>query len=449
MDGFMVGVIDRFIVEFLQPDVSLKHASRDVGILPYADRSVAKRPLAKVHRLLPSLCLILCCPGLAATNFSGFGTLGFGKVNTNVATILEYDDHWTARSDSVLGVQIDHQLMENVSITTQIIAQDTNYNDATDFETGFEWLFLSYNYTGTTQIRLGRLRNPMLIFSNVLAVGYAQTWVRPPLNIYIPHFTAITNFDGIDMTFSRSLFGQEADLSLYAGVMDDNFTNLTVKADSMLGARVDFLFDHYSVRYGLGFARVSNTINAMELLRPAFQNLSNLSPIFGEIAAALRIEAEWFHQHTLGVQTEWDNWALILELSSFSVISSEVTSRTSGAYLSLGYQFDSFMPYGLIGYSDNLYRGELFDLLAQSYAVLPQGVSAGLDQLRGTAGLIFDETKNTGFSWTFGCRYDFHPQAALKFEFQYFENQSHATPMSLPASGDSILLSTIVVDFVF
>lgn len=411
--------------------------------------AVVNRFFSSFRFLLTLLCLLAFSGASLAFDVSGFGTLGMGRVSKSDATILDYDNEWSARSDTVLGLQIGRELADNLSLTTQIITEDTNHNNATDFDTKFEWFFLSYSYGGDTRVRIGRLRNPMLMFSDVLAVGYAQPWVRPPINIYIPELTTITNFDGVDIGFSKIVLDRELDFSAYLGVMDDKLTNLSVKADPILGTKIEWLLGDYRIRYSLGFARVTNSVAALEALAPNFNNLVPIAPLFSDLINAHRVEEEWFQQHGIGIQADLQDWTLIFEANTFRSLNSDVKSRTSGAYFSVARQFGLWMPYGVVGYTDNLYNQDLFDLLDQTYSVIPAGFNPSLDQLRGFAALVYNETKNSGFSWTMGCRYDFHPQAALKFEMQYFENQSHAVPASLPASTDSIVLSTILVDFVF
>lgn len=398
-------------------------------------------------------CLLLYSNTSTALEFSGFGTLGMGRVTTSEASVLDYDDQWSARSDTVLGVQLSQGLTEKIALTTQVIAQDNDHNNTTDFDVEFEWFFFSYAFDNGAQFRIGRLRTPTFLYSDVLAVGYAQTWVRPPLNIYISNLTATTNFDGIDLNFSAEIFEHEFDVTAYAGVMDDSISGLQVEADPIMGLRMAFLFDVFRVQYNIGFAKNSISDVNLDQLATQFELAGQMNPIFSELAAAHSIDDEAYQIHGLGLQADIEDWTFILEATTSRSNGSNVESRSSGIYFSVARQFEQWMPYGVFGYTDNLYNGKLSDLLEQSYASLPAGVPAGLDSgldiLRGFASLTYNEAENTSYSWTLGCRYDFHPQAALKMEFQYFENPSLATPKALPASTDSIVLSTVVLDFVF
>lgn len=402
---------------------------------------------------LPLACLLLYSNTSMALEFSGFGTLGIGRVTTSEASVLDYDDQWSARSDTALGVQLSHGLTEKISVTTQVIAQDNNHNNTTDFEVEFEWFFFSYAFDNGAQFRIGRLRTPTFLYSDVLAVGYAQPWVRPPLNIYISNLTATTNFDGIDLSFSTEMFEHEFDITAYAGVMDDSISGLQVEADPIMGVRMAFLFDVFRLQYNIGFAKNSISDVGFNQLATQFELAGQMNPIFSELAGAHSIDDEAYQIHGLGLQADVEDWTFILEATTLRSNGSNVESRTSGVYFSVARQFEQWMPYSVFGYTDNLYNGKLFDLLEQSYAPFPAGIPAGfdsdLDILRGFASLTYNETRNTSYSWTLGCRYDFHPQAALKMEFQYFENPSLATPKALPTNTDSIVLSTVVLDFVF
>src|SRR5690606_32482283 len=49
---------------------------------------------------------------------------------------------------------------------------------------GVEWLFAQYSPTTNVDLRLGRVVLPAFMISDSRNVGYAQPWLRAPLEVY-------------------------------------------------------------------------------------------------------------------------------------------------------------------------------------------------------------------------------------------------------------------------
>ena len=72
--------------------------------------------------------------------------------------------------------------MKNLTGTAQIVTRRlSDYNSTRPY---FEWANIKYQATRDLSVRAGRVVAPMFMISDSRMVGYAQTMVRPPEEVY-------------------------------------------------------------------------------------------------------------------------------------------------------------------------------------------------------------------------------------------------------------------------
>ena len=152
------------------------------------------------HRLLPLL-LALAAGGASAADgmfsLSGFGTLGLVRTSTDDAQFALFgqtrgaDKDASAEVDSKLGVQVGAKFSDVFSGTLQVL---TKSNGKGNFTPGVEWAFLKAQVTPGLALRAGRMGAPFFAVSDFRDVGYANTALRPPKDVYdqVP----VSHFDG-------------------------------------------------------------------------------------------------------------------------------------------------------------------------------------------------------------------------------------------------------------
>jgi hypothetical protein len=111
--------------------------------------------------------------------FSGFSRLVTGATIGDDAKYGEHHDDFTFKADSLIGLQLDIELFSNLSATAQLLGTLDEHKDS-----GLEWLYLNYTPTTSTSIKLGQLRTSFFTYSDVLDVGYAYHWIKPPEEVY-------------------------------------------------------------------------------------------------------------------------------------------------------------------------------------------------------------------------------------------------------------------------
>ncbi|WP_332878163.1 hypothetical protein [Massilia sp. S19_KUP03_FR1] len=141
---------------------------------------------------------------------SGFGTIGEVhsslKTADYVADVFQPNGAGYTRSsalgvDSKVALQIDAKLLDNLSAVVQLVSRNrVNRN----YLPSVEWANIKYAITPELSVRLGRTAMPTFMNSETRLVGFANPWLRPPIETYSLRST--TNSDGVDVSY-RHAFG--------------------------------------------------------------------------------------------------------------------------------------------------------------------------------------------------------------------------------------------------
>lgn len=115
--------------------------------------------------------------------FSGFARVVVGYLDDAQADYLNYDNSISIDNESLIGLQADYQIIDDLAITGQLIGHSGNKRDS-----GIEWLYLTYTPSNTLKFKIGKQRTPFLSYSDVIDVGYAYPWATLPQQTYPRHF---------------------------------------------------------------------------------------------------------------------------------------------------------------------------------------------------------------------------------------------------------------------
>lgn len=161
------------------------------------------------------------CFSLENWQFSGFGSIGVGKVNRDNFAFGEADENWDFDNDTRLGIQLQGNISERLSFTTQVSSSGLSLGDSESYTPQLQWLFLSYEAGANLQLRLGRMRSSHYIYSGTRDVGYSYPWARPPIDVYAYLLQPLSNIDGADLLYTVDLQDDlELDIQVFAGNVD-------------------------------------------------------------------------------------------------------------------------------------------------------------------------------------------------------------------------------------
>ncbi|HEY5755815.1 MAG TPA: hypothetical protein VIU34_08325 [Steroidobacter sp.] len=163
----------------------------------------------------------------------GFGTAGIVYSNEADADYVHNPTAQTegvgrthsvsADTDSRTAVQLDAKFTDRFSAVIQLVSEPV-YNNSWDdepqklWEPSLQWANVSYRVTNDLTVRGGRIVFPFLMSAEFQGVGYANHWMRTPVEIYgrLP----FSSVDGGDITYKHSLGRARNTIRAYYGTQD-------------------------------------------------------------------------------------------------------------------------------------------------------------------------------------------------------------------------------------
>ena len=123
---------------------------------------------------------------LGGIDFSvhGFATAGGVVSNTNDAEFVRGAEVSgagktpTENVDSNLGVQATARFNSWISATVQVLEDSSTATDP------IAWAYVKIEPVSNLSIKLGKIEIPLFMISDSRDIGYANTWVRPPNEVY-------------------------------------------------------------------------------------------------------------------------------------------------------------------------------------------------------------------------------------------------------------------------
>lgn len=387
----------------------------------------------KLRRLpLAAAALVACVSAQAEYqspdgNFrlSGFGTLGAVHSSTNDVGFNYLGQGGGAGTtpnldtDSKLAVQGSYKFTPTLSATAQIM---TKYDAFAAYEPKVDWVFAKWQALPALTLRGGRMGFPVFMISDFRDVGYANTAVRPPLDVYAQ--VPVSQFDGADATYQFNLGSATFNASLYAGDAKADYASARKKQgealtpsefslSGMRGLNLSAELDN-----GLTF-RVGKVMGKVSLQSPSIDTLTGYTApgglveqlrgpgvaalLSGQVDQSVVLQDKNISFTGFGVTYDQDNWVISAEYTKRRV--EKFISSTTGWYGNVGYRVGKFTPY--LGLS------RLSVDHATSNAVTPgNAIHDGVQALLNTQKIAQRTT-------TLGTRWDLMSNVALKFQWDH------------------------------
>ena len=342
---------------------------------------------------------------------NGYLTAGMTSSDNDRGEFLHtVDDDFSFDVDSVMGLRVGIQVDDKLSVALQVRASGRDTDDSLEVD----WAYADYQVNDELNVRGGRIAFPVFMISEVIEVGYAYPWIRPPVEVYgqVP-FTSMygadmlyrTSWGGIDWTVQPFLGNEDTEGLL--GITNANsaaFGNLipagSVEAEfdveDIIGFNISADLGWSS--YRVGYVQAEGTATS-----PA---------IFQALNLIQGVDASFFNA---GMTLDWENWVGNSEFTHAKL--DGLYPDSTAWYVTLGYRFGKFLPH--LTYAD---------VTADDNSPL------GPEQ---------DST-------TLGLRYELGDTSALKVEWQRTETDSGNAGLSFSnAPGDTVNIFSVAFDMVF
>jgi hypothetical protein len=386
-------------------------------------------------------------PATSMFSFGAFGTLGEVHSSEDRADFTSnvfahdgagYTRRWSGEVDSRIAGQITANFTPRLSAVVQVIVEQGSGNNYTP---DLEWANLKYRFTPDFSVRVGRILLSTFLLSDSRNVGYANPWVRPPVETY--SLVSITDSDGADVSyrmhignFLNSVSGTygEAEPSLPTG------GTATVRHLWLLSDTVEY--GQATVHIAYQYSRL--TVDYLDTLFAAFRQ-------FGPQGTALADKYDLSDKPVrffgFGATYDPGKWFLMGEWGTTDFHS--VLGENTGWYASGGYRLAKLTPYltyaVLKADSNTSDPGLTVSALPPSLVGSAVGLNAGLNAA--LASIAVQSTLSLGTRW------DFMKNLDLKAQYDYTRlgAGSPGTLTNLQPGfrpGGSVTLFSVTLDFV-
>lgn len=382
-------------------------------------------------------------------SISGFGTLGVARSNTDKAQFVRYnqaegvDDGWRLGLDTNLGLQTSYQFNDQLSATAQVL---TRKNTSPTFTTDLTWAFLKYKVTEELAVRAGRVQIPVFLISDYQNVGYANTMMRPPVELYAQ--VPLEYLDGVDVNYQHAFgdtnFTAQAVVGTSSGKLFLPATASVAKYRApAIGLSLSVEHGPLTVRYAhLETTLHSDGIAPINSLTTTLANVgfTQLSRDIGVSGAGKKMKFD-----AVGMTLDWNNIVLQGEYGARRAIDAVYVPQTNAWYMMGAYRIGKFLPY--YSHASIKDHGSSITLPAGFPPVGTPGAVGALGAA--VRGLLQASEQNTDL---IGVRWNFASSAAAKFQIDRVKPKTKTgTLIYGPAAGlrDTVTVVGASLDFVF
>ncbi|MDN4060584.1 hypothetical protein QPK31_20440 [Massilia sp. YIM B02769] len=376
----------------------------------------------------------------------GFGTGALTWTDTNDAEFARPNQAAGAKKsprtgvDSNLGLQADIGINSWLSFTGQgLVRHDADDNYGAELA----WAFAKAKINDQFSVRVGRIGLPAFMISDYRNVGYANTFLRPPVEMYSQ--VPFNSVDGIDATYQHSfgdttVTGQLA----YGRTSADVAVGLRAKGKDITALNLVAEHGPFTARIGRVDAKItitgSSSLNALIgglRMAGAGYNLPQLTTMGNELDATDK-KASFT---SVGLGMDWNN---IVAQSEFAKRKTDsYVNDTTSWYLMGGYRIGKVLPYVI--------HGKL-SIDGHPANVIPAGVPALAALRAGASGLPYYGIGQGEQSTTsVGVRWDFHSSMALKAQIDRVQPKigNGLLINAKPGFHDDVTVGAVALDFVF
>ncbi|WP_317204826.1 hypothetical protein [Janthinobacterium sp.] len=386
--------------------------------------------------------------GGPTVKFSGYGTAAVTKTNTDEAQFARPNQ--AAGADKTARFGVDSNLGLQASITANetfsFVGQTLVRKDAVDeFRPELAWAFAKAKINEEFSVRVGRMGLPVFMISDYRNVGYANTMLRPPGEVYSQ--VPLNSIDGIDGTFQRA-FGETnltAQLALgrtRATLATGPDSTIHIQGKSIVA--LNLVAEHGPLTLRFGRAQTKITIDDSSDQNKLMAALRGTGAAFhlpqlGTLADDLAVTDKKASFTSLGLGLDWNN---ILVQSEFAKRKTDsYINNTTSWYVMGGYRIGKFLPY--YSHANLKSDGTVANTVPAMAALIP--LSVGVNTLLHTRNLQEQSTDSIGLRW------DFHRSAALKVQIDRIKPKNGQGLFIDAASGfkGPVTVGAVAIDFVF
>jgi hypothetical protein len=367
---------------------------------------------------------------------SGFGTAALTMSDSDQAEYVRNNQASGAMKDARTGVDSNFgvQATAKVNDWLSFTAQGLVRKHATDnFGAELAWAFAKAKVNDDFNVRVGRLGLPVYMVSDYLNVGYANTMIRPPIEVY--RQVSIDYVDGADVVYQHSFNDTTITAQFAAG------TSVSANVGGSIGkfnplTALNVLAENGPFTFRFGRADTKFTASNFPALDGLVATLRKVG--FNTEADQIQILDTRGSFTSVGMSVDWNNIIVQTEYAQRRTTARTVMD-TNSWYTMLGYRMGKFTPY----YN----HATVAQQSPRSFDEMP--VTGPLAGLTAAANSVIKTGLQT--TDTFGLRWDFAKSAALKVQVDRVAPRDGPGSFAKPQPGFTgpVTVYAAGIDFVF
>jgi hypothetical protein len=376
-------------------------------------------------------------------SISGFGTLGVAKSNTDDVKFARYNqadgvgDSARIGLDTNLGLQATYKINDWLSGTAQVLTRKATEHS---FTTDLTWAFLKARINDEVSVRVGRVVVPTFLISDYQNVGYANTMMRPPIEMYGQ--APIENSDGADINYQHAFGDLNFTAQAFAGVSRGKLY-VPTGAGSTATYRAPDAGISLAGEYGPFLLRVAHAradihINDIQPINALTTTLNGAG--FTQLASDLTFTTGKKIAFTsIGATMDWNNIIAQAEYAQRRAKDAVYLPDTNAWYAMAGYRIGKVLPY----YAHASAKG------AGSSVTKPAALARVPALNAAVTGLLTSAEQTSDI---IGVRWDFAKSVALKVQVDRVKPKAKSGLLiNVPAAGYNKDVTVVAagLDFVF
>ena len=391
--------------------------------------------LSFVHAVIvivPALCA--SSVEAATIDVSGFGTAGFAFTNNDKAQFARdtqgdgADTSGDLLLDSLAGIQATAHLSETISATVQGMLRH-RYDPGLNLDVPLA--FVKDQFTKDLAVRVGRVALPAFLVSDFRQVGFANTWVRPPIEVY--GLLNLDQVDGVDVLFSRTFGPISTTAEAFYGKSSLSSPTFSASIRRFSGVNVSATMGPLTLRVGGDRGQVTLNVPGFDTLITTLRTLK-----FNSVADKYDPADKTLKFLDAGFSFDWKQWIAQGEVAKFK--QAGFLPAATGRYVLVGYRVGVLTPYA--SYADHKIDSPRTEPgIPHAGPLLP--LALGLDSAMAGA-----EQNTTSL----GVRWDFHESLDLKIQLDRVKPEKGTRGLFnnvKPGFDGPVIVGALVVDFVF
>jgi len=388
----------------------------------------------------------------SAVRISGFGTAALTWSDTDQAEFARPNQSSGVKKnprtgvDSNLGLQADYTVNSWLSVTGQGLVRK---DGADNYGAELTWAFAKARLSDKLSVRVGRLVLPTFMISEYRNVGYANTFLRPPSEVYSQ--VPLNSVDGADLTWQQSYGDTTVTAQLALGRSKTDLSSGIEAELSRLRALT------LTAEHGPFTLRVGRTETRLTVDAPQFNTLVSSLNTAGNAfkIGQLNDMARLVDNHkkkgsftSAGLGMDWNNIIAQTEYAKRKL--DTASGSTDSWYVLGGYRFGKFLPY---------YSHAKLSVSSDFANTVPAACAAGapaactptVRALRNALEGLRTGTNNGAQSTdSIGLRWDFMSSADIKFQVDRVKPDPKGLFLhTAPGFKGPVTVAAVAVDFVF